>query len=175
MGRDDVAVTPETSMVTNAEATAYFGGRLHADAWDAASDTDKDKALKTATRELNRLAFIGVMADPAQPHAFPRTYFAEPAMNAATRFHPEGSFTDDGIPQAVKDATCEQALFKLSLTAYERDRARQQAQGIIGGSVGPANEYSTNAYITANRFQTVLAPEVYVLLRGLMATVVDLG
>ncbi len=38
---------------------AYFATRLHSDAWDNASPSDKQKALYTATRYMDRLNYKG--------------------------------------------------------------------------------------------------------------------
>lgn len=59
--------------VTQAEANSYFQGAIHGDAWDAASNEDKDRALVTATRMLDRLRWTGSRASTSQDLAFPRS------------------------------------------------------------------------------------------------------
>ncbi|HPT70886.1 MAG TPA: hypothetical protein PLE74_01230 [Candidatus Cloacimonadota bacterium] len=80
-----------TPYITVVDAQAYFSERLHTDAWDDASDTDKLKALIMATRAIDKLNFIGDKADPDQELQFPRG-------------------DDENVPTAIKEATCELAL-----------------------------------------------------------------
>lgn len=72
-------------------AQTYFDDRLNTEAWDNATDEDKLKALKTATRSINNLHFIGEKADSAQDNEFPRR-----------------GQTD--VPEEIQEATCEIAL-----------------------------------------------------------------
>ena len=110
------------SYATVEEATEYFAGRLHTEAWDDLEDTQavpevpadpladppivgspaiefaynpqKQKALTHATRILERLNYAGDKTDTSQEFQFPRT-------------------PDTAIPQDVKDACCELALSLL--------------------------------------------------------------
>jgi hypothetical protein len=136
--------------VTTAEADQYFATRLYADAWTGATELDKQKALETASRQIDRLPLKGRKTDTAQIMAFPR-------------------YPDTEVPQAVKDACCEQALFLLSLTEYERHRNKQHVLGVVGGSVGDANEYAAESLVKANRAGTILCPEARELLRPWLA------
>jgi hypothetical protein len=72
----------------------YFSERINATAWDNASTANQDKALKTATKAMDRLNFAGEKHDPAQTYQFPR-----------------GS--DTVVPTDIKDACCELALALL--------------------------------------------------------------
>src|SRR4051812_18433186 len=122
------------SYIDVADADAFFVDALGADAWDTAEAATKAKALVTATRDIDRRGFLGKRAATDQVLQFPRCQ-----MTAG------GWVCDDTFPQAVLDATCEQALFLLGMTAYERDRKRQHTLGVIGGSIGSTNEYSSDA------------------------------
>ena len=82
------------SYLTPAEAQEYFDARIGADAWEEASETDQDKALKHASRVIDRLNYIGSKAVATQERQFPRG-------------------TDTLVPKAIKDATCEVALSLL--------------------------------------------------------------
>jgi hypothetical protein len=73
------------------EAQDYFDERLNTEAWDGATDEDKLKALKMATRKINNLNFVGVRHDLSQANEFPR-----------------GS--DITVPDNIKFACCELAL-----------------------------------------------------------------
>ena len=83
-------------------ADTYFGTRLYAALFTAATDGDKESALHMATQAINCLPLKGWKADPAtQVNAFPRYI---PLAR--------GGFMGDGVtvPQAVIDACCEEAL-----------------------------------------------------------------
>lgn len=97
-------------------AADYFSERLGTAAWDDANVTDRDKALKQATRSIDRLAFHGTKTVDTQANEFPR--------NGET-----------SVPVAVKEATCEQALALLEGRDYE-SLARS---GIASESVGDAS------------------------------------
>lgn len=73
------------------DASSYFAERLHTEAWDNAEDTDRDKSLAMATKLIDRLNFLGDKTDESQELQFPR-------------------FSDNEVPQDIKDACCEIAL-----------------------------------------------------------------
>lgn len=119
---DGVPVTGpfiKISYASEETAQCYFDGRLHSEAWDCASSTDRCKALLEATRRIDRLNFAGLRTSdynsrlatlsdtgvmtannillpstPGQPLEFPR--------NGATTY-----------PQEVVSAACEIALALL--------------------------------------------------------------
>lgn len=76
------------------DAQDYFDDRLNTLVWEEATDSDKLKALKTATRLINNLRFIGKKLIADQENEFPRI----------------GQIS---IPDAIKAATCELALVLL--------------------------------------------------------------
>jgi len=92
--------TPYTSRV---EGDTYFAGRLNAECWDDASDTDKDKALLQATRAMDRLNYRGDRADDNQELQFPRG-------------------TDTVVPDDIKCACAEEALALLEGKDPEMER-----------------------------------------------------
>lgn len=153
------------------DAAAYFNERLYCDAWEAASNDNQARALIMATNHVDRLALVGRKKSCAQALQFPRCYppgsmlsqveyvgnLPEPAA--------DGYVCDTDIPQIVKDACCEQALFLLGLSDYERHRSKQHVLGIVGGSVGSANEYAGQSMVQTNRKNTPLSPEARELLR----------
>lgn len=99
------------SYVTQDEADAYFEGRLNADAWLAAAFPVE--ALIHATRIIDLLEFEGTPVNPLNGTSSGTTQ--------ALKF-PRYSVDDDAgwvweptvIPQPVKDATCEAALWLLN-------------------------------------------------------------
>lgn len=82
------------SFIEQSDADDYFLTRLDSGLWEQTSQTNKDKALQTATRYINQLNFSGDKADANQTLEFPRG-------------------TDTEVPQPVKDATCELAYALL--------------------------------------------------------------
>jgi hypothetical protein len=78
-----------------ASANDYFLRRLKTDAWDSASDDDKLKALRQATRAIDRLNFTGDKASDTQILQFPRG-------------------NDTVVPTDIEYATYEEALQLLS-------------------------------------------------------------
>lgn len=58
--------------ITVVDADAYFQERLNVEAWEQASDPDKLRGLKEATRRIDRLSFIGVKNAQDQELQFPR-------------------------------------------------------------------------------------------------------
>lgn len=84
-----------TAYITNGDADLYFESRLDSDLWDETNETNKTKALATATRLIDRLNFEGDKTDDDQSLEFPRG-------------------GDTSIPQDIKDACCEIAYALLT-------------------------------------------------------------
>jgi hypothetical protein len=61
--------------------------------------------------------------------------------------------------QTKNYAIYEQALFLLSLNNYDRERQRVHALGVIGGSVGEANEYSSAEIVRRKMDGITICPE----------------
>jgi hypothetical protein len=107
------------SYVSLAEANEYFSSRLHADAWAEASDADKEKALAMATREIDRQQLRGRKVNSGQALAFPR-------------------YPDTEVPEAVKEACCEEALALLERGNNQRRKLQQE--GVQSLSLGNMSE-----------------------------------
>ena len=110
------------SYVSLAEANEYFSDRLHADAWADVSDANKEKALAMATKVIDRQLLKGRKTDPTQLLAFPR-------------------YPDTEVPQAVKDACCEEALALLERGNSERRKLQQE--GVQSFTLGNMSETYT--------------------------------
>jgi hypothetical protein len=80
--------------IDTSDANTYFGERFDSGAWDTASESDKLKALKTGTRAIDRLNFLGVKTDESQELQFPRD-------------------DDTVVPDDIKWACCEIAYALL--------------------------------------------------------------
>jgi len=100
-------------------ADEYFTNRLHAESWGQADESTKEKALKQATRAIDRQPLRGRKTNPEQELAFPR--------------HP-----DTEIPTAVKEACCEEAL--AILESGNSQRRRLQQEGVQSFSLGNMSE-----------------------------------
>ena len=105
-----------------AEANEYFSTRLHADAWAEASDADKDKALAMATKVIDRQLLKGRKATDTQELAFPR-------------------YPDTEVPEAVKEACCEEALALLERGNSQRRKLQQE--GVQSFTLGNMSETFT--------------------------------
>lgn len=100
-------------------ANEYFSNRLYADAWAEASDADKEKALAMATKAIDRQPLRGRKTDTSQAMAFPR-------------------YPDTEIPQAVKEACCEEALALLERGNSQRRKLQQE--GVQSFTLGNLSE-----------------------------------
>lgn len=109
----------ENSYIDIEEANKYFAGRLHAERWGETSDADKEKALRQATRSIDRMPLRGRKTDLHQPLAFPR-------------------YPDTEIPEAVKEACCEIALALLERGNSQRRKLQQE--GVQSFSLGNMSE-----------------------------------
>jgi hypothetical protein len=85
---------PMADYATTVEAQAYIDERLFGEAWDQATASDQTRAIKMATKIIDRLNFLGVMTDSAQDNQFPRD-------------------EDTTIPSDIRDACIELALALL--------------------------------------------------------------
>jgi len=110
------------SYVSVSDADTYFESRLNTSAWTG--DDDKKKALVMAAKRLQDEQWRGSRVDDTQALAWPR-YDVEKYDNAGSGYGSYPTYYDtDEIPQPVKDAQCELALFYLQNTAAE-DEANQ--------------------------------------------------
>jgi len=150
-----IAGAASNSYLSLVEAQAYFAARLRSDAWGAASDGDKEKALLTACRriEAHRLQVhrrpygfpydlpnaLDRSADPLAP-ANPDQALSFPRQHDLDR---SGAFA---IPDQVKQAQCEEALALLASGAEQERRRGLQAAGVKSFSVdGLSESYETGA------------------------------
>ena len=100
-------------------ANEYFAGRLHAESWGETSDADKEKALRQATKQIDRQLLKGRKATDTQELAFPR-------------------YPDTEVPEAVKEACCEIALALLERGNSQRHKLQQE--GVQSFSLGNMSE-----------------------------------
>jgi hypothetical protein len=112
-----LGATEANSYLTVAEGDAFAGQALGDIAWNnTAEQTDKEKALVTATRWLDTLDYVGTKCDPQQPLKWPRS-------GAVCGDYVYGCET--GVPPQVEQAAFAVANVLLGDPAY-----------IIGGIPG---------------------------------------
>lgn len=129
----------KNSYVTLEEADKYFEEKLGADFWAELDETAQEKALITATRQIDIQPFLGRKADPRQEMSFPR-------IIRGKKYE---------VLSRVKAAVCEQVLGMFS-SDYENNPNVQSV------SLGSANiTFRDNADFE-------LYPEVKLLLSGLL-------
>ena len=100
----DVGASNSNSYVTLVEANNYFDTRLHSLKWNEATDEDKTKALLQATKRLEREKYFGDRKSSSQKLSFPRVGLG----------YIDSILLDNIIPEQLKDAQCELAIFMLS-------------------------------------------------------------
>ena len=61
-----------TAYITATEANAILDPVMNTNSWDSKTSTQKDKALETATRAMDRLLFTGAKTVSTQELEFPR-------------------------------------------------------------------------------------------------------
>ena len=140
-----------TPYVTVEEAVEYLGHRLGGKDWLNADDDSKEQSLIMATQNIDNTQFIGQYAVEDQEHAFPRMIWS----NAAGAY-----VTQTDVPQSVKDACCEEALFLIKYANNER--ITLQALGVTRAS----REGVAEEYVKVER--TVLSPQARAFLRKYM-------
>ena len=142
------------SYVTTTEADEYFGARLRIEAWEEASPEERETALEMATRMIDAQRLVGRRAEEDQELAFPRKTMTK-----------TGWWSSEEVPQDIKDACCEQALFLLELTPYERRRMRQHELGVVSQQIGEVTERSSAALVMYNQQNMKMCKEAMQLLK----------
>ena len=118
------------------EASTYFAGRLHAERWGETSDGDKEKALRQATKEIDRQLLKGRKATDTQELAFPR-------------------YPDTEVPETVKEACCEIALALLERGNSQRHKLQQE--GVQSFTLGNMSEtYAPGAGLISKEAKELL-------------------
>ncbi|MCK9428372.1 MAG: hypothetical protein M0P92_06795 [Acholeplasmataceae bacterium] len=110
--------------VSDSEMTAYAADRPDSTAWTGASSAEKEDALKYASKLVDSLPFVGKKYETdisSQPLQWPRLIKTRHGWVVADRD------ADDNVvvPQAIKDAVCEEILARLDTTNDKR-RALQE-------------------------------------------------
>lgn len=157
----------KNSYITVDEADEYFLGRLGADFWEELKPGQKEKALITATRKIDRFPFIGFKQSPKQVLQFPRCYYSNIFENVQVA----------QIPQQLKDAVCEEALTTLQYIENNSEDAYNGAidtnwsslkLGDASITMGNKSASGTNSTGTNSNKGGLLSAEAINLLSGLI-------
>lgn len=110
------------------EADAYFDGRLDVAAWTDADNSQKEKAMITATNWLEQLDWAVVALDQEQSLIFPTTgSYYEPRLGKDVTF-------TNTTPKRVMVA-----LFELSYHFLNNDGILDDTGAVKSLSIGPIN------------------------------------
>ncbi len=144
-------VVGQNSYVDTVTADAYFANRLFADIWTSATVPQKEQALIMASRAIDRQVLIGAKKTDSQSLQFPRRYlfrvhdiwrrwFQENITDQWETLYVEGAswWAETDVPQAVKDATCEEALALLERGNSQRRKLQQE--GVLSVNIGNLHE-----------------------------------
>jgi hypothetical protein len=129
-----------SAYVTPTAASTYFATRLYISDWEKANLAERTAALAMAQREIDALPLIGTKAVSTQTDQFPRAYTVCTDTFSGTSPATFSSYSsvDLTVPQAVKDAECEEALALLKYG--DSERVRLQEQGVTSASRGDLHE-----------------------------------
>lgn len=110
--------------ITSSEMDAYVADRPGSSAWTGASSALKEDLLKYVSKLVDSLPFVGKKYDTdlsTQPLQWPRLIRTRQGWVVADRD------ADDNVvvPQAIKDAVCEEIMARLDTTNDKR-RALQE-------------------------------------------------
>lgn len=141
-----VTVTVGTnSYISVIDCTAYLDERLFSTDWTSASADDKSRAVIMASKVIDRLTLEGRKKTTSQTLEFPRCYpydtrYCSTLSGEAANINlsGEGWYCETETPQAVLDATCEEALALLG--SANDSRRKMQRAGVKSFSLGSLSE-----------------------------------
>jgi hypothetical protein len=134
-------------------ADAVLAQHLGVEAWDAATDANKAKALVVATRAIDSLRLVGQRALWDQTLEFPRAiyrgtsgdigygdpnYPTDSTVLPRTYMYSSAWTVDTSVPAIVVEACCLEAAARLEDVGSER--AKLQAQGVTAITLGKLSE-----------------------------------
>lgn len=161
-----ITLTVNTNTYISLEdANDFFNTRLNSDIWDFASDTDKAKALITATQKIDTLAFRGTKYLLSQTLQFPRAYHSYALSNRWGNMPYSSIVTESTVPEDIKRAVCLEAQ---SLLEGASSRTIAQQQGVKSIKAGNFTE----VYVGAPR--PVYSIDAMDLLKPYMVSIVPI-
>lgn len=128
------------------EADTYLAAAIHADSWATVVLLDKQRALVTATRILDRQKWAGAPTADPQDLAWPRTGLEDRNGNP---------LDEDTIPEEVQEASIELALALVDGSdAQNAQTTESLIRRLAAGSV--SIEYVRAAFSDPTRFPTIV-------------------
>lgn len=131
-------------------ADSYFESTLEGEAWFRFDERKKFQALVTGSDDIDRLPFDGyktsdeVATDPDElPPYFHREFPRVRPQDTYPGVRARGFDPFRDVPEEIKRADCEQALFRLLIHEQGGQvdaRRRQQMSGVTGMTSGRASE-----------------------------------
>lgn len=128
--------------------------------WSALTSANKEVLLRKAAQIIDRQPLTGYKYLTTQTMQFPRYTYSE--YNDNDKYlHPllrkNGFYSDDTVPEAVKNAQCEIAI---SLAQGTNERAEMQRQGVKSFSIGNLSETFTGNQnsVPSHEAKQLLAP-----------------
>jgi hypothetical protein len=123
--------------VDSDEMDDYVADRPDSTAWTGASSADKEDALKYASKIVDSLLFVGKKYETdisSQPLQWPRLIKTRQGWRIAD-LDADGNVV---VPQAIKDACCEEILARLS--TVNSKRRQLQAGGVKSFKISEISE-----------------------------------
>lgn len=147
-------VVGTNTYVTQAEATTYLDDSARASAWQFVGSDDKDRALLTALREIDKQIFEGAKTVSTQELEFPRTGLTDKDGN---------SVASDSVPEVVKNAQMELAYEISQSSSLEGSTGTaDNNKRIKAGSV----EVERFRPVSGTRFPQIVQEYLRAFLRG---------
>lgn len=162
----DPSLNGFNSYVSVEDATIYFQGTYFGSSkkWTDYADEDQESLLITATRKLNALSWGGTPYSDSQLLAFPRSW-EDPTEYGYGPSVPSDVDEEFYIPQWLKDATCEYALWIM--TEEDRPFSDIEAAMLQQEKVGPLDQTLRATFIS-------FPPAVAAILGSLPGWMIDL-
>jgi hypothetical protein len=148
---------------------AFFSEMLGTTIWDAATDSDKTKALQMATKAIDAIPYSGYKLLSDQAREFPRKYVPTESVNpwgATFIADPYGYIYESAnVPQPVLDACCLEAIALLTFYADSDniDRKAMKDQGVKSYSLGGVYSESLDVS-TSDWMHGMKSPDAHKLL-----------
>jgi hypothetical protein len=131
------------SYISRTNATTYFSNSLKSNDWAAITDNNKDLALMSATRMLDRQTWMGSKTSSSQALEWPRTSVTDKYGTTVS---------SSAVPQQVLDACCELALALAMDGTVETNRSTSSNIKSLKAAEAQVQYFRP---VTGGRFPTV--------------------
>lgn len=157
-----------TSYISVLEANTFFAEDLRETFWNTFSTPEKEKALLMATSQIDSLPFAGQKITTSQEREFPRFWYL-----AGKKYYWDSIDGNIEVPNNIKTAVCEQALFNLKFYGNASIEGCQryvlQEAGVTSISLGGISEsYDLENVQLLSKFSVI--KKVYNLIQKYLLT-----